>query len=205
MGELHISKKHLLDLVRTDCNALGEYGYIIGDKPLGFELLKIDGSVYRYFSDGLKQDREIVLEAVKSRGIVLGAVPNELKYDEEIILAAINSSKEALKYVPVDVPNYRELALKIVADNGENLEFVSTDSPDYEEIACVALDKAYCAFNFSDYDMLSIDDPHAAEFRVNEYYSILSKIPEDKQSTILQQLDSKYSEKIEEVKSRATR
>ena len=199
-------RKKLIDIVKRDCNYLGDY--IIDDKSLALELLKINGNVYYNLSDELKNDREIVLEAVKSTGRVFAHIPDELKHDEEIILASINCNhyvegpKEAFRYVPVDVKNYKELAMDIVAENKENIEYVSAECSDYDEIACNALDDVYCRFNFTDYDHASLYDSDVSERLEREYMRLLSMIPSEKQPAIEEQLASKHSDLMEEVKSR---
>lgn len=57
------------------------------------EVIKKDGWNFKYASDRLKNDREVVLEAVKKEASVIFYVDKKLKNDKEIVLEACKNDK----------------------------------------------------------------------------------------------------------------
>ena len=61
---------------------------------------KFSGSVlqYRYTSDEMKGNFEIVMVAVKQRGQALKYTPNEMKKDRQVVISAVLTGGSNLEY-----------------------------------------------------------------------------------------------------------
>lgn len=69
-----------------------------GDKDFMLEVLKRNGRALKYASDKLKCDRDVVMEAVKQNGMALKYANMRYASDKEIVLAAVRRNGCALSF-----------------------------------------------------------------------------------------------------------
>ena len=79
------------------------------DKEVILEGCKIDGQVLYYASKELRDDKEVVLEAVKNKGIIVKYASERLLRDNDIIIAALTQNKKASIFIPIECREREEI------------------------------------------------------------------------------------------------
>ena len=83
-----------------------------------------DGRTLEWASDGVKEDRGVVLAAV-GKGWPLKRVPEEMQGDREIVMAAVRQDVWALEHAAQEMKDDKDIVLAAVKQDGWALSFAS--------------------------------------------------------------------------------
>ena len=86
-----------------------------------------DGWALVYASEGLRGDREIVMQAIAQSGRALQFASEELRGDPEIVMQAIAQRWEALQFASEELRGDRKIVMQAIVQSGWALEFRSGD------------------------------------------------------------------------------
>mmetsp|Transcript_100757 Transcript_100757/g.194750 ORF Transcript_100757/g.194750 Transcript_100757/m.194750 type:complete len:635 (+) Transcript_100757:67-1971(+) len=86
-----------------------------------------DAHLMQNAANGLKSNRNFVLQAVRKNGGVLQHVVPRLQADREVVLAAVNQNGAALRFAHRSFRSDREVVLAAVKNHGEALALVSEE------------------------------------------------------------------------------
>ena len=126
------------------------------DKDVMLKAVSIDGLTYKYASNKLKADREIVDAALMQNFTVFSLINEYVKNktnlysDETFVLAAIrNKADEILEKCDKSFFNNKEFVLKIVRFDGINLKYASNELKADKEIVELALSSNLDAYKYA--------------------------------------------------------
>tara|TARA_B110000503_G_scaffold128250_1_gene198939 strand:- start:108 stop:1016 length:909 start_codon:yes stop_codon:yes gene_type:complete len=100
-----------------------------------------DGSMLKYASKSLKNDKDVVLAAVRKTGSALAYASKRLENDKEVVLAAVTNDGRALFHASGDMQKDKEVVLAAVTNNAGALNFASDDMQDDKEVVLAAVTK----------------------------------------------------------------
>jgi hypothetical protein len=128
------------------------------DRELVLEVITHDNvtpSRFKFIDISLRNDKKIVLQAVKHNGYSLKYASDLLKSDEEIVLEAIKNNPFALKFACKSLKSNRKFALEAVKNNGGTLEYFGEDFKKDREIVIEAVKKFDRAFQYASDELKS--------------------------------------------------
>ena len=141
-------------VVLTAMAAFQRYGDVVGgsifqyaskglknNKDVVLEAVQISSGALEYASDDLRNDKEIVLAAMKRNGYALQYASEDFRNDPEVVLAAVktNGYWSALRYASEDLRNDKEIVLAAVKGTWEGLRYASEDLRNDPEVVAAAL------------------------------------------------------------------
>ena len=138
--------KRIIDCIKYR----GKKGYIEKDINKSDIIKKriIKGGYFEY-SENLRTDRTIVLEAVKQNGLALKYASEELRNDRTIVLEALKQYVFALEYASEELRNDREFVLEAVKQYAYALEYASADLRNDREFVLEAVKQNVFAFKYA--------------------------------------------------------
>ena len=92
---------------------------------VGSLIRRASPDVLRGALDGLRADRELVLQAVRRGGRALEYAAEDLRADEEVVREAVRQDGTALKYASKDLKAAKEVVLEAVRQDGRALEYAA--------------------------------------------------------------------------------
>ena len=124
-----MSKTELLEQIKRGNLLAFRYASeeLRGDREVVLEAVRQNGNALRYASKELQGDRELVLEAVRQDGIALWYASKELKEDREVVLAAVTKDGDSLQYASKELRGDPQVVLAAVRQDGYALEYASEE------------------------------------------------------------------------------
>jgi len=94
------------------------------DKNICLLAINCDSGNYKYVSQRLHDDRDIIIETIKKDGKIFQHIPNNFRDDKEITLLAVKSYPYAIQYASHTLKHDRDVCLEVVKQKGELLEYI---------------------------------------------------------------------------------
>jgi len=113
-------------------------------------------AVLCYASEGLRNDRRIVLAVVKEAGSSLQFASGELRANRRIVLAAVGTHGHALRYASVELKNDREVVLAAVGNDWRAFIHASDELKNDREVVLAAVGNSGLALQYA-FDELKND------------------------------------------------
>ena len=113
------------------------------DKDVILKIMEIDkdSDISSYFTDELKDDKEVMLIAVENNGFMLKYASDKLKDDKDIVLKAVNQNGLALIYASDRLKNDKEVVLKAIESNTYAIEYASDELKKDKDIILKLIEK----------------------------------------------------------------
>ena len=134
-------------------------------KTIVSNCVKHNGSILKYFSEEIRNNKGIVLIAVANNGNELKCASDKLKKDREVVLTATNTSKsmgffsnESIKYVDKSFLSDFEIARVAVSFSGNSLQYFTDEIKQDKDIVSIAVNNSPDALEFADKSLLSDKD-----------------------------------------------
>lgn len=144
------------------------------DRELVSEVIMHDNvspSRFKFIDVSLRSDKKIVFQAVKHNGYTLKYASYLLKSDEKIVLEAIKNNPIALKFISKSVKLDRKFVLQAVKNNGGILKYVNEEFKKDREIVIEAVKNYDRAFSLAS-DELKLDRKFVLEVVRNNGFAI---------------------------------
>lgn len=106
-------------------------------------------SIFQYFDESMRGDKEFVLDVVKKDGMALEFVTNNLKADRDVVLAAVRQNGYALQFAAESLKADKGIILEAVKQNGYALQY-ATEKPRSNKI----FQKQLFETNFSSFEYM---------------------------------------------------
>jgi len=103
------------------------------NKYFAYYLLNINLEIFKYLSNELQKNKEIILLLIKEKYYLLDDVykkcfsSNKLKNDEEFILNVIKQDGKVLKYLAENYKNNKQLVLEAIKQDPYSIEYASCE------------------------------------------------------------------------------
>jgi hypothetical protein len=130
------------------------------DKEVVLAVIKRGGNILKYVSKNFRNDRDIVLPSVKEYGSSLEFASDELKYDREICLSAVKSNQCYLSSLPEVFKKDKNFILEIYETYPLILMLYVQDTNELID------DESF---------LYELDQIHKIEFILNLYTPVVSK------------------------------
>jgi len=134
-------------------------------KTIVSNCVKYNGSILKYFSEEIRNNKGIVLIAVAKNGNELKYASGKLKKDREVVLTATNTGKsmgffsnESIKYVDKSFLSDFEIARVAVSFSGNSLQYFTDEIRQDKDIVSIAVNNSPGALEFADKSLLSDKD-----------------------------------------------
>tara|TARA_B100001250_G_scaffold301584_1_gene263287 strand:+ start:2100 stop:4151 length:2052 start_codon:yes stop_codon:yes gene_type:complete len=134
-------------------------------KTIVSNCVKHNGSILKYFSEEIRNNKGIVLIAVANNGNELEYASDKLKKDREVVLTATNTGKsmgsfsnESIKYVDKSFLSDFEIARVAVSSSGNSLQYFADEIRQDKDIVSIAVNNSPSALQFADKSLLSDKD-----------------------------------------------
>ena len=134
-------------------------------KTIVSNCVKHNGSILKYFSEEIRNNKGIVLIAVANNGNELKDASDKLKKDREVVLTATNTGKsmgffsnESIKYADKSFLSDFEIARVAVSSSGQSLQYFAAEIRQDKEIVRIAVNNSPGVLEFADKSLLSDKD-----------------------------------------------
>lgn len=118
-------------------------------KPLVLKAVTISTTYFRYISDRLKNDENIMTLILQKNWLLLEHVSARLKKNKKIVLLAIQNNSRAIFYADMNIQSDENIVLKVVGNDASLLEYMSESIRNNKSIVIVALGKNWLLLQYA--------------------------------------------------------
>lgn len=111
------------------------------DENLVMQVIKTNPENYRYASERLQNDPEIVIAAVMRRGSLLENVPEMFKDHNNVVYIAVSRDSSAFQYASPRLRDDEEIARMAIMNHPRNFQYASERIRDYDDLALYSMEE----------------------------------------------------------------
>ena len=137
--------KEFVITMLTDCQliAASQFKYVSNrlhdDKEVVLQAMRRNGMLLKYASNRLQYDRSVVVEAIQNCGKAITLVPSKFCDDFDVILLASQTWNLAFRYASSRLRGDKDMALSIIPIWGNAFDLLSPNLYDDEDVIKIAL------------------------------------------------------------------